>query len=90
MNKTFSFPCEDKQGKFKVRALEVNCYDLKDRELVELISTLTKKGFKIKYIFPYDVTFKLRAEIVGNRKDTQAIREVIEKEGFTEEVFGQD
>lgn len=86
--KTFSFPCEEKEGEFKVTALRVDWGIVNSIELIRLISTMTKKGFEIKTIVPCGF-FSLTAEIKGDKKDTQAIREELEKEGFTEQEFPQ-
>ena len=87
--KTFCYPCKAEEEDFKVRRLEVYCSDIKNVELAKLISTLTKKGFEVKHIIPDTVTFILKAEVKGDREDTQVVREELEKEGFTEETFDE-
>jgi len=85
MSKIFSYSYAKKGRRSEVKSLRVNCDNLRQEDLRGLISMLIKKGFEITFIVPY--VFTLTAEIKGDEKDTQAIREAIEKEGFTEATF---
>ena len=84
----YNYTFTEKEGEFKATVLKVDCNGVTMEGLSGLVTTLVGKGLEIESITPF--VFTVKARIKGDKKDTQAIRKELEKEGFVRELEPED